>query len=723
MATSIADLFVNVSADVSGAVTGLTSLTTELDATTSNLLTAAPAMLALAAAATEIDSALISAVTSAADFESNLIAIQNNTTMTNDDFNVMHDAVLALAVDAPVSFDKLSEGFMHVSNFGFSAADATVVLEAAMRSAVSTGGDTAATAQVLAAVLHEFGLGASDASATMDQLHIAAAEGNMTLEQFSNSFGQVAAWAAAVGVPLDEAAAAMSAMTRHGFESAEAAVQVKDQIEHIIKPSEAAKKAMVELSNAAGEDVVQAFSSTFLHAHGLTGVMDLVTNAMDRAGLTADQQTAMWLRLVPNIRGGAASFVLAGRGADDFRSILSDMNNSLGATDTSFARTQNTANFQWGVLTNQIRELGITFGTILLPPVERVIETLSGLVKRFQEASPELQRMFTYATIGAAAFIGFVLPLALIGVVIGPLIGSFIALGGLLLGMVPVFAAIAVGAGLLWLAWQDDIGGIQELTQAAFAELPALLNGAQVAFGALRDVLSTITVDNINALATSVGGSLSEGFSKFGSQISPLLPIFSGIGNFLVGLSNLIAAFDQLKSRGAGGATSVDDLTDPLQQFFDFVTSHADEITSVQAMLGPIGPLFAAIRDNGEGIAAIFNSIADSLNAFAKAVKEMPDLPPWMQTMLNKGLLGGTAQLGFQAGTEAGKANAPGVAASWNPAGPLAPLIQIGSLVISNEAERQAFLDEMATMIAAAAGRVLPAPATNDNPRLAVGTP
>jgi hypothetical protein len=134
--------------------------------------------------------------------------------------------------------------------------------------------------------------------------------------------------------------------------------------------------------------------------------------------------------------------------------------------------------------------------------------------------------------------------------------------------------------------------------------------------------------------------------------------------------------------------------------------------------------LFAAIRDNSAGIAEFFNSLASALNNLAAAMDKLSgtDVPPWLSTFLNKGLVGGVADLGFQTGADIGKANAPAVAGSWNPAGPGAPLIQIGSLVISNEAERQAFLDEMATKIAAAAGRVLPPPDNSGNPRLAAGS-
>lgn len=477
MASAIAELFVSVSADVSEALVGLNALSGALDNTKAGFEAAAPAAEALVGIGAGIATGLAAATIAAADFSNRIIEVRNNTTQTDADMAAMNATILQLGAEAPVSLENLATGFMHVSNFGFDAADATTILETAMKSAVSTGGNTADTAEVLAAILHEFGLNASDAARTMDQLHLAAAEGNLTLEQFSSSFGQVAAFAAAVGVPLDQAAAAMSAMTRHGFDAATAATQVKDAIVHIINPSQEAQKTIADLSSRSGIDLTNAFSATGLHANGLTGTLSLVTAAMNKLGLTQDQQTALWLKLIPNIRGGAASFVLAGRGADDFSSILKDLDGSISVTDEAFDRIQKQAAFQWGTLGNQFRELGINIGGFLLPRLVTVGSALSALIKQFISLPEQVKSgIVNVAAFGGAISLligGFVL----LAPFLAALPAAFAVLTGALVALAPAFAIAAALFLALKIAWENDFLGIQEIA-ANFSNIGDIIQAA-----------------------------------------------------------------------------------------------------------------------------------------------------------------------------------------------------------------------------------------------------
>jgi len=527
-------LFVSVSADVSAAIAGLSTLGVSLTAAEAGFRAAAPAAELLVAAGAGLGLALGAAASDAADFQTRLTEVRNNTTMTDEGMQAMQATVLRLGAEAPVSLDNLATGFMHVSNFGFGAADATMILEAAMRSATSTGGNTSATAEVLAAVMHEFGIAGSEAASTMDQLHIASAEGNMTLEQFSSSFGQVAAFAAAVGIPLDQAAAAMSAMTRHGFDAATAAVQVKDEIQHLINPSKAAEKVIADLSARSGVDLVNAFTATGVHTLGLTGVLDMTRNAMDRVGLTADQQTSTWLRLVPNIRGGAASFILAGRGAEDFRSILGDMQNSLGVTDDAFARIQATVGFQWGVLGNQIKELGIAVGNVLLPPLSSALGVVSGFVDSIRGLpEPVLRALVGLSAVGSALGVmvgGFVLIAPFI-VAVGP---AFAALAGVVAALAPVLLVVGAAVAVFAAAWQSNLGGIQDIVGSAFEALPGVLDEVGSRFQAAADFWESTIVPTVSRLGSSLGEMLGPALSVVADfVVSEVMPAFSRLSAFV----------------------------------------------------------------------------------------------------------------------------------------------------------------------------------------------
>ncbi len=842
MPVPIAELFVSVGADVSGALTGLAAVGTELTTMGSKFNDAKAGAALLTAAGASVGLAFGKAATDAADFETLLVQTRNNTTQTDADMQQMNDTILKLGATSPVPLEQLAEGFMHVSNFGFDAAASTEILDAAMRSATSTGGNTAQTAEVLAAVMKEFGISGDQASKTMDQLHIASAEGNTTLEQYSQSFGQVAAFSAAVGVPLDQAAAAMAAMTRHGFDAATAATQVKDQIVHLINPSAAAEKVIKDLSKTSGVDLVSAFSATGVHTLGLKGVMDLTTTAMNKVGLSADQQTAEWLKLVPNIRGGAASFVLAGRGAQDFNDILHDIDTSTGVTDDAFQRIQGTLNFQWGVITNDFQEMAITIGNLLKPALVDVLSHISDFLASVRELPPDVLRGIVTLTgfAGATALLvgGFVL-LAPLAAAIGPAIG---AIGGIIVGLLPW--ALALGAAFFGLkaAWDRDLGGIQEigakfnnLRDIIEAALSGDISGAwaglvediktvnpafrsvidsveeflghfsnmgdiiqatlagevAAAWGGFLEDVKTLNpairevIDNIGDflghaldLAGALGDFLGKSFNDLIGAIDPLIPKFlelggaisttviTAVGDFFSRLGTDMLAITQAASSGQGIGGFFENLGTALQNFggvleplqplfgsfgglvgaiFNFVGSLVQlQLVLAQDVFGllviglqkladqftltPAIQAFAiAIQGLGEAHVVI-DFLADAINKLALGIQFLTqvasgNIPPWLQDILNNpgaavgGVLGG-------AGNAAGGVVAPvvpgqnGAPATTGPLAPGSPLVNVGQLIISSEAEGQAFLARMADAIATATNRVNPPPDNSGFPAL-----
>lgn len=638
MPVPIAELFVSVSADVSAALAGLQALSGALQNAESRFAAATPAAAAFVAAGAGIGLAFAKATEESAHFETKLTEVRNNTVMTDKDMQAMRDTVLSLGEQGPAPLEQIATGFMHVSNLGFNAADSALVLEAAWKSAVSTGANVSNTAEVLAQIMHEFNMPASRAVQTMDELHIAAAEGNLTLEQFNQSFGQVAAWASSVGVPLDQAAAAFATMTRHGFDAAMAGTQVKDQIEHMIRPSAQAEKVIKDLSQRSGVDLVHAFSATGLHALGLTGVLDMAHGAMNRLGLSQAEQTAVWMRLIPNIRGGAASFVLAGNGAEDYARILGDVKTSTGATDQAFERIQNTLGFQWGTATNELRELAITVGDILAPGVKELVGHFRDAVSQFQRLpSPVQEGLVKF--VGMAGGIMFVVgAFVLVAPLIGGVVGAFGALLGLLITLSPFFL-IAAGLGLLLKkAWEENFLGIRDIVESSLTDLPqkfatlqaawdaittghgdqvlewfktllpegmqeagAKIEGSAIgpALGKIGDLLRDLAAGDTDKVLGFFGDKLPDSLKQFAGQVVTLLPTLDDVGGFFSSVGTLVSSFDPA-AIGTKLGTFFSDLGDRLQKF--------------AAPLAPLIPVF-------EGLARVFASIVNVANAFDELKK------------------------------------------------------------------------------------------------------
>ena len=377
----------------------------------------------------------IAAVKMSADFESSMTKISNNTTMTAADIVKMKQTVIALGKESGASFDDLGQGFMHIVNFGFKASEATTILREAMKSAVATGSSTADTADILAKSLHEFGLKATDAGHAMNVMHLAAAQGNMTLEQFDQAAGPAFAQAANLGVGLTDVSAAMSALTRHGLDASEAATQVKDILVHMINPSKSAREELEKLSEKTGINLVQDFSQAGLKAKGLTGVLDDLARATNGNGQEI-------YKLIQAQRGGLGAMILAGTGAKDYRDILASLTDAMtGKVDPAtqgYEKSLHTLNNEIARVANEIRADFIPVGEKLTPVFEAAIPVIHGTAEVLGEA------------------------LDVFGRLPQPIQETILAVGGLKLGSIALNMALGTMGGKL----PSLVGGLGKLTGA-----------------------------------------------------------------------------------------------------------------------------------------------------------------------------------------------------------------------------------------------------------------
>ncbi len=433
-----------------------------------------------------------------ADFQKLMTEIRNNTTMTEADVQQMHDAVLKIGEDTGSSFDALGKGFMHIVNLTSDAAHATDILSVANESAVSTGGDVEKTANILANLMHEYGAdvayGATEterhanmlekASHFMGVMHLAAAEANMTLEQFNENGGTVFAWAANLGIPFEQASAAFATLTKHGFNAAEASTQVYNMMEHLIKVTPKSRDELEALSQKTGIDLVGDFTAAGVSTKGLTGIITDLHEAFAKLGMSEADQTAEVMKLIPNIRGGAAMFTLLGTGAKDYADILGDLTDKQktdAITNESFQNTQKTLAFQTKQLGQELHVMAIELGESLMPVVMDLVREVKPIIKDFADWTKEHKDL-----------IAQVLPLV---AAIAAAVGIFLTIGGVVAMVVAVMnpvslivmgiiAAIAAGF-YIWTHWDEIMTNAGETLQS----VRDWLNNLHDRVGPLMDII------------------------------------------------------------------------------------------------------------------------------------------------------------------------------------------------------------------------------------------
>lgn len=463
---------------------------------------------------------LAGAIKAAADFQNQLVIAQNNTTMTAKDMAVMRAAVLQLAGESNAPIAQLIDGFRHIANFGFSAKDSVQILQAAMESAVSTNANTADVANALGNAMHEFGIRATDAGKAMNVLHLAAAQGNMTLEQFVDGAGKALGMAANLHVPLDQVSAALSALTRHGESVSVASTNIAGMLSKIVNPSKAAETELANLSRRSGVDLVYDFSAAGLASKGLTGVL---SDLMKATG----GNTSEIFKLIPAMRGGQAAMILTGTGAKDFHSILTSLTDTMaGRTDPTldaFHRAMQQPAALLGRLANQVQIAAIAVGSALLPMLGRLLGAIMPVaqaITHWVEAHAQL----------SAAILAGVAVVGLLAGGLGALNLAFFALSPAIGLVVPILTAMAgpllvVGAAVaaLALAWRANWGGIQEKTLEAWHAIQPVYRDIEYAG-------STIEYAFRKLQAAFQSGGLAGAFKELPAALAPVKGALAMLG-------------------------------------------------------------------------------------------------------------------------------------------------------------------------------------------------
>ncbi|HEX8931929.1 MAG TPA: phage tail tape measure protein, partial [Patescibacteria group bacterium] len=332
--------------------------------------------------------------------------IAGNTNMTASQMKDMEATVLALGKSSGSGFNDLGQGYMHIVNLfdNLSKADIAKILDAANQSAISTGANVADVANSLAMVMKDFGLSADQAQSTMNILHTAGVKGNMTLEEMVTAFGQTAGEAANLNMKLPDVAAAMSALTRHGVDAAEAGTQLKNMLLKIAAPGTQATAALDALSRISGVNLVSDFSQAGLASKGLSGVLadvgkatggnigqmmkmatgvDLTKKQIQLMNAASNGQLAALKQLDPNIRGLYGMFVLLNNGAKDYKNTLAAMGQA--STDnivgTLYAEKLKTTSQQFAILTRNVQALGIELGDVFLPIINQLIQKFMPIIE------------------------------------------------------------------------------------------------------------------------------------------------------------------------------------------------------------------------------------------------------------------------------------------------------------------------------------------------------
>lgn len=349
-----------------------------------------------AAAGVVVVGAMALMVKGAVDLDRNMRNVQ---TIMQDDrgqrlsekgFRDVTAAVVDMSTTVPQSASNLAKGLYDVVSSGFQGSQALMILRTSAIAASAGLTDTATAARGIVSVLNAYGLSAGSATHVSDVLFQTVNLGVITFEQLANVIGNFIGTAHIAGVSIEEANAAIAAMTLSGLDASEAGTSLNRVIQSLIKPSAAMQNALKSMGFETGQAAIKSI--------GLRGILkQLHASIGDNA--------AAWVELFPELRAVRGALALSaneGKNLDRVYAGLTDTTQVANAAQHAFEVQSQGVGFQMNIAKNQVMAAAIGIGTSLLPVLRVGAQVIGILAAGFSSIPAPIRTMATFLAIALA---------------------------------------------------------------------------------------------------------------------------------------------------------------------------------------------------------------------------------------------------------------------------------------------------------------------------------
>jgi TP901 family phage tail tape measure protein len=261
--------------------------------------------------------------------------------------------------------------YQTISSGILDANDAVEVLDGAVRLSVGGLAELSETVDVLTSIINAYGMSSRDVTEINDILFTTVRRGKTTIPLLANSLGNIIPIAAQTGVSLQEVSASVGALTLAGIDTRTAGIYVRQMLNSMIKPSQAANDLVKQL-NIGLEDQKFAFNAVALEQRGFRGMLEDVMKA------TEGNVTQLGV-LFDNVRALTGATALTGAQFKDFISILDDFENSSGAAQEAFEVMMLDPGRKMETILNALRQGFMGLGQAMLTGITGPIKSFEDL--------------------------------------------------------------------------------------------------------------------------------------------------------------------------------------------------------------------------------------------------------------------------------------------------------------------------------------------------------
>lgn len=510
----VGDIQVKVTADTSDADSKLSatgenveSFATKTNAATSSTKDFASASGVMATGAVGIAAGLADSVMAAGDFQATVNEIGAVSGATASELAQLSEMALKVGQDTAFSAQEGAQAISELSKAGVTVPD--ILNGAAMATAnlaAAAGVDMPRAAEIMSNAMNMFKISGSDSARVADVLAAAANTSAASVDELATGFSQAGPSAAALGLSLEDTAAALALFADRGLSGSDAGTSLKTMLASLTPATKPAKEAFAELGLVTEES-----GNAFFDAQGnFVGMEAAADTLYDALKDLTDQQRAQYLETIFGSDASRAAELMfqaqrsaaegTGRGYDDYRAAVEA---SGQATDVAEAKMKG-MNGAVEQLRGSIETAQIVIGTTFTGAVEAAANVLTGIVNVFLNLPGPVQTAIAGVAAGAAAFLAVG---SAVGFMIGPLGAATAALAPVAAGI----AAILIPLGLLVAgfvaikqAYDQNLGGLADAVNSAASQVTAALQPVIGLFQTLAIQLGS--GDFSGALQTFVSG-------------------------------------------------------------------------------------------------------------------------------------------------------------------------------------------------------------------------
>ncbi|WP_324826051.1 phage tail tape measure protein [Brevibacillus laterosporus] len=258
-------------------------------------------------------------IKTAADFESSMSRVAALSSASAGDLAKLTTKAKELGASTVFSASQAAEGMQFLAMAGYKTNEIISAMPGLLDAAAAGQTDLGTTADIVSNILSGFGIAAGDTGRVADVLTKAFTSANVDLQMLGYTMKYAAPWAKALGVSLEETAAAAGILGNAGIQAEQAGTTLRGLFARFAKPPKEAAEAFDKLG-------VKLFDSGG-KMKSLATILGDLQNAMK--GMTSEQKTAL-SGIIAGMEAGSGFLALMDAGPDKLRKFTKELENSAG---------------------------------------------------------------------------------------------------------------------------------------------------------------------------------------------------------------------------------------------------------------------------------------------------------------------------------------------------------------------------------------------------------